>query len=163
MKARLLYVIALAVLILDQVTKFFIEGHLLQETSVPVINKILYFTSVHNHGGAFGIFQSWRGMLTFVSFTVIAVIVLISRRKCLLPMWISLGFALQLGGATGNLIDRVRYGYVVDFIDLRWWPVFNIADIAITVGIACLAYHMFFCETRNSKTCCIAPDQTIKD
>lgn len=146
MKARYLYLIALAVILLDQASKFAVTNRLPFGSSVPVLDGIVYFTVVTNRGGAFGLFQSLAGMLTVITIGVCAAIIVLVRRKIALPAFAGIALALQLGGAVGNLIDRIRFHYVVDFIDLRVWPVFNVADSAITIGIVLLAYYLIFLE-----------------
>lgn len=151
MKARYLYSIALAVVLLDQVTKFLIVNHLPVGSSVPIVGSVVYLTNVRNSGGAFGLFQSWGGLITMISIVVVLGIVIlvgIIRVKRIPPV-LGVALALQLGGASGNLIDRIRYNYVVDFIDLRVWPVFNIADSSITVGILLLAYHILLGDNKQ--------------
>lgn len=149
MRARYLYLLALIVVTLDQTSKYLILSRLPFGSSVPVIDNIMHLTTVRNPGGAFGLFQSWAGLLTFVTIAVIIIIVFLIRRRTPLPVVLGIALAFQLGGAAGNLIDRVRFQYVVDFIDFRVWPVFNLADSAITVGILLLIYYLLFCEGRR--------------
>lgn len=150
MKARYLYLIALAVVVLDQASKFAVISRLPFGSSVPVLDGIVYLTTVRNPGGAFGLFQSWALMLTVVTIAVCVAIVILVRRKVALPAIVGAALALQLGGAVGNLIDRARFHYVIDFVDLRVWPVFNVADSAITIGIVLLAYYLIFLERRRA-------------
>lgn len=149
MKARFLYLIAFAVIALDQASKFAVIYRLPFGSSVPVLGGIVHFTTVENPGGAFGLFQSWAGMLTLITIAVCAAILVFVRRKVSLPVVVGTALALQLGGAVGNLIDRIRFHYVIDFIDLRVWPVFNVADSAITIGIVLLAYYLIFLDRRR--------------
>lgn len=146
MKARYLYLTALAIILIDQASKFAVMNRLPFGSSVPALDGIVYLTVVSNRGGAFGLFQSWAGMLTMITIAVCAAIIVLVRRKVALPPFAGIALALQLGGAVGNLIDRVRFHYVVDFIDLRVWPVFNVADSAITIGIVLIAYYLIFLE-----------------
>ena len=151
MKARYFYIIALLVVILDQAGKHLVLKRLAFGLSIPVLKNVLYITPVENRGGAFGLFQSWAGLLTLLTVAfVIAVVVLVRRRAIRRGGLVGIGLGLQLGGALGNLVDRVRFGYVVDFINFRVWPVFNIADAAITAGLLLLAYDLIFCEGRRS-------------
>jgi len=149
-KARYLYLIALMVVILDQTSKWAILKHLPYGSSVPVIGDIVYFTTVRNPGGAFGMFQSSAGILTVITLAAVIGIAIVVRRRNAVPASAGIALALLLGGSVGNLIDRVRFGHVVDFIDLRFWPVFNVADSAITVGIIVLACYFLFFEGRRS-------------
>ncbi len=128
---------------LDQLTKAAALAALGEGHSLPVLGGLLHLTLTHNAGGAFGLLPlGW-------------LLVLVGVLCCLgLPLlllrWpgVTVGPALLLGliwgGAAGNLLDRIRTGAVLDFIDLRVWPVFNIADIALTVGFAALAAHLLF-------------------
>ena len=126
------------VVLFDRVTKVFFSNLLSYGESIPVIKRILHFTLVHNTGIAFGLFKD-QGVV-FIILPVIAIGLLIfniyyyrNNNEALSRPYI-FAFSLILGGAIGNLIDRIAYGYVIDFIDLRVWPVFNIADSAITIG-----------------------------
>lgn len=78
-----------------------------------------------------------------ISIIVIAVILVAYRQLKESPLRFQLALALQLGGALGNLVDRLRFGYVVDFLDFRIWPVFNLADVAIVVGVILLGWHLY--------------------
>ena len=104
---------------------------------MPVIPKIFHFTLVHNTGIAFGLFKNMG--IVFIIVSVIAILFfswfLYSRRQEKdFSTFSILAFSLIIGGAFGNLIDRLQFGFVIDFIDFRIWPVFNIADSAITIG-----------------------------
>ncbi|HHW54179.1 MAG: signal peptidase II [bacterium] len=138
------YLIGLLVLFFDQLTKFWVQNSMLPRDSIPLIPGVFHLTYVQNTGAAFGFL---RGKTLF--FIVVAVLVLgfiiflaprLSREKPLL----GLVFGLLLGGALGNLIDRIRFGYVIDFLDFRVWPVFNIADMAIVVGVCFLIWEIWF-------------------
>ena len=109
----------------------------LHETiELPV--KFIQLTYIQNFGGAFGIFQHQR--IFFLAAAAVAIVCVLYFFEDIKELG-KLSFisaSLIFGGAIGNLIDRVRFGYVVDFLDLRWWPVFNVADIALTVGVTLL-------------------------
>ncbi len=132
-----------AVVILDRATKIFFSDILSLGESLPVVRNILHMTLVHNTGIAFGLFRN-QGVV-FIIIPVIAVILLIyniyyyrQSGEDLSPLYI-VAFSLILGGAIGNLLDRILFGYVIDFIDFRVWPVFNVADSAITIGAILIA------------------------
>src|SRR5206468_6544533 len=103
------------------------------------------FTYVQNRGAAFGLLQDQTVFFVFVGLLVVAVIGASYRYLPRSGFLVHLALGLQLGGAVGNLIDRIRQGYVVDFVDFgyrsNWWPVFNVADSAIVVGVALLALN----------------------
>ena len=145
-------IIALAVVILDQYTKYLIAQHLPLHHSLPIIEPCLTILHTRNKGIAFGIFSGQVSttqtvLLILTSLAAIAFIFYLLRglgRQCL---YATVTLALILGGAIGNLIDRIRWGEVIDFIDLHWhgyhWPAFNCADSAISVGLVLLVIGMF--------------------
>ena len=129
----------LLVVVIDRLTKLFFSGFLGLNESIAVIQKFLYFTLVHNTGIAFGFFKDCGAV--FIIIPVILTGLLIYniyyyRHSPNLSRTYIVAFSLILGGAIGNLIDRIMLGYVIDFIDFRVWPVFNVADSAITIGAA---------------------------
>lgn len=130
----IMLVIAGAVVTLDRFTKNWFLEHFQVGESRQVF-KFLYFTLVKNTGTAFGLLQGNNRGLLIVSFVILGVLLygargLVERGGT----WAFWGVALILGGALGNIVDRYLYAQVIDFIDLRVWPVFNVADSAITVG-----------------------------
>lgn len=142
MRRATFYLLAAAVVGLDQLTKAWAADALAGGREIPVIPGYLVLSLVHNRGSAFGMFQGGAVALAVVALFAIGLIVYIEHRG--LSGWaVRTAVALQLGGAVGNLIDRVRFQYVIDFIELDWkgrniWPVFNLADMAITAGTAIL-------------------------
>ncbi len=125
------------VLIADQAAKALIEANLVPGEQVDVLGP-LEFTLAHNRGVAFGL-ASGGGVL-LVALTVAALVVvgvLFARDPTRPGMWVAIG--LLAGGALGNLVDRVRAGEVTDYIDLLSWPPFNLADVAVTLGVVVLA------------------------
>ena len=110
---------------------------------MPLIPSILHLTYIQNRGAAFGLLQGHQPLFIGLAVLVIAWL----GREMVKPSTstpVAWGAALVLGGAAGNLLDRVRLGYVVDFIDVRVWPVFNVGDSAITVGVAVLLWSSLF-------------------
>jgi len=136
--------VAGVVVLADQLTKWLASSTLtgLPEQSVPIVGDLFRFTYVYNRGAAFGILQDQRVVFVGVSLVVIGVIIASYRYFPVTGPLLHLALGLQLGGALGNLIDRVRLGYVVDFIDLAIWPVFNLADAGIVIGVGILAFHL---------------------
>lgn len=131
--------LAALVLLVDQFTKYLVIELLPYGWSFPS-EGFFRFTHVHNTGSAFGIFQGLNTPLVFVSFIGVIILVLIYRSQPHPSIWLRLSLGLQLGGAFGNLIDRLRLGYVTDFIDVSIWPVFNLADASIVIGLLLLAW-----------------------
>jgi signal peptidase II len=132
----LVYLLAAALIVADQAAKLAAVEWLRQADSIPVTSW-LSLTWATNTGGAFGVFDSSTGLLTAVALVVVGVLALIVPHLGPSRL-LAVGVACVMGGAVGNLIDRIRVGYVIDYIDLHFWPVFNIADIAITVGAGLL-------------------------
>ena len=139
--------LAVLVVVLDQITKRAAEDRLRGQRSVSVLDDILRLTYVENRGAAFGLLQDQTTFFVFVGILVIGVIAASYRYLPRSGFRLHLALGLQLGGAIGNLIDRIRQGYVVDFVDFgyrsNWWPVFNVADSAIVVGVALLVLNAF--------------------
>lgn len=133
-----LFLIAVIIFTLDQVTKQFALHFLAGKTTVPVIFGIFHLTMVENQGIAFGIFQNY-GALLLVAITIcVAALVVYFARVPESRTFHRICYGFILGGALGNLTDRIRIGHVVDFLDFRIWPVFNIADSFITIGVCLL-------------------------
>jgi signal peptidase II len=150
LKTGYLYILAALIVAVDQASKLFVLLALPFGESVPVIKGVLYLTALYNTGGAFSLFQPWTGLLAAGTAAVVVAIFLVTRMQKSMTRLFGTSLALLMGGAAGNLIDRVRLGRVIDFIDFRVWPVFNIADIAITVGVLFLCYRILFCDTHAS-------------
>lgn len=142
MKAhKYVYFILLSVgtIIADRLTKLWIVRLLpVPGQEIHVLGTALSFTHVHNTGGAFGLFSNFNFLFVIVGILVPVLILIFFRKLLGKGVGWSIGTGLILGGAVGNLIDRLLYGHVIDFIDVHFWPIFNVADIGITVGIGIL-------------------------
>ena len=153
MKNKYLWVgsILSLVLVFDQVTKYLIEKHVRLFETITVIPGFFNVTHVRNRGAAFGVLATvpglWRGVF-FISVTLIALAVIAILIRAATERLHIISFALIASGAIGNLIDRLRYSEVVDFIQWYagsfYWPSFNIADSAITLGVGLLIIDMLF-------------------
>ncbi len=143
------YAVAVLVFALDQVTKWAVRQGLPLGASCPVVGRFLSLTHQHNTGAAFGLFPAWTVPLIVVAAVVTIVLVCYGPRAALQSRILSVGLALQLGGAAGNLHDRLRFGHVTDFIDFHFWPVFNTADAAITCGAGLIAYSLITAKSHK--------------
>ncbi len=150
-KYPLVFAVSGAVLVLDQITKFWVHQGMTLYHSVVIIPHFVDITYLRNTGAAFGFLAGDRSALRTVFFTLVSVVaigcisyLLRSLRPQHKTSLVSL--SLILGGALGNLVDRVRMSEVIDFIDLHWyqyhWPAFNVADSAITIGVVLLLFEM---------------------
>lgn len=144
-----LFVLPLAVVILDQFSKYIVVENMALGESIPIIEEVFHLTYILNPGAAFGMFAHNR--LFFIAIAVIVIgIIIWARREILASPWeIKAGCGLFLGGAIGNLIDRARQGLVIDFFDFRIWPVFNIADIAICIGVGLIIWNLLKTELKR--------------
>jgi signal peptidase II len=138
--------ISSVVVVLDRVSKAWVRHHF-QLGESRAVTSWFYLTFVHNTGTAFGLFQGNNKALLILAFIILAVLLYgargLSERG---GFWGALGVALVLGGAIGNVMDRIHYGQVVDFFDFRIWQVFNVADSAITVGTISLIVGLLWKE-----------------
>ncbi|HHV98570.1 MAG TPA: signal peptidase II [Clostridiaceae bacterium] len=146
-------IIVILIIAADQVSKFFITKNVDLGELIEIIRNFFYITYIRNKGAAWSIFQN--GRYFFIVMTIIASILIIyfllkSKNKIL-----SLSLSFILGGAIGNLIDRIAAGSVVDFLEFHFWsyrfPVFNVADIFITTGTILLAYYLIFIYKEPAK------------
>ena len=144
-------VIAGAIVVLDQVTKAIALQQLAPGVAFPVIDGVLSLTLVMNTGLAFGLLAglpaTWRWLVALSSIVALIVLARVAARVLAGGGWPArLSVALIFGGAVGNLIDRARFGAVVDFVDAHYrgyhWPAFNVADSGITIGVVLLALHL---------------------
>jgi len=150
-KFLMLFTISSFVVILDQATKWLISRSLSYYEEIQVIPGFFNLIYIHNPGGAFGVFAKNQGNLHGILFILIAfaamglVLYLYKNTPPEYPV-LSVGFALIFGGALGNMIDRIRLGEVIDFLDVyighMHWPAFNVADSAITVGMIIFGFYI---------------------
>ena len=155
-------------MLLDQLSKAYVVGLLGDEVGNyrPLLGNLLWLRIVHNSGAAFGMLPDASLLFGLAAVAVSAGILFYSRRLAEASWLVRLPLGLELGGAIGNLIDRVRYGYVIDFIDVRIWPfVFNVSDAAITIGVVLLGVHIALgtdtssrAEAERERT---TPDRTV--
>jgi len=132
----------ICLVLFDQITKWIAAQQLQVGHSVPLPGHVVYLTLVHNPGAAFGILAHATGLLILLTLAVLAIVWANRRKIGKQPLCFKLGLTLGLSGAIGNLIDRLRFGYVIDFLDVRIWPVFNVADVGIVAGVALLFWSI---------------------
>ena len=143
-------VIAVAVIAADQLTKWLVRTNMEPGQSIPG-EGLFRLTYTTNTGGAFGIFSNQAFLLALAAVIGISVFLVYFRYLPLDSTPLKVGLGLDLGGAVGNLIDRLHIGKVTDFIDIGPWPVFNVADSAIVVGTILVAYYLLFSAQRTKK------------
>ena len=128
---------------IDQLSKFYIQSVLALGKSMPVLADIFHITYILNPGAAFGILEHQRLLFIVVATALLLGVLCFQNRLKKEPLRMRLGVALLSGGAMGNLVDRIRLGAVVDFFDFRIWPIFNVADIAIVLGVGLIVWAAF--------------------
>ncbi|MBE9535819.1 MAG: signal peptidase II [Proteobacteria bacterium] len=148
---KLLLIIAPLVIVSDQWVKLIVDRNMLLYQSIEVLENFFHITYIRNKGAAFGILSGADASLRipfFIAVSIVAIVLILyvlKTHKGQSPVF-PVALSLILGGAIGNMIDRVRMGEVIDFLDVHWyqnhWPAFNIADSAITVGMGFLIYQM---------------------
>ncbi len=136
------YVIALLVLAVDQLTKSAAVHLGVEGEQVRLLGPVVSFSLRHNTGAAWGLFGSGGQWLTYLTTAMVIGLFIAGLEAPLMAPYLRRALPLLLGGALGNLLDRLRLGAVVDFIDLNVWPVFNVADIAIVASAVLICYHL---------------------
>ena len=148
-----LLIFAGGVILIDQLSKALILGYVPFNHSITVLKGFFNIIHIHNPGGAFGLMANLSPTLRsliflFISSLAVGVIFYFYKKTPPNYPWLTAAFALIFGGAIGNLIDRVRFGTVIDFLDFYvgnlHWPAFNIADSAISAGIIIFVFHLIF-------------------
>jgi signal peptidase II len=146
--------VAAGVLLLDRITKHLVVENLaVGEMWNPIafLKPFITITHVSNTGAAFGLFRDYGLIFAIVALVVVVGILAFYRYLPAGKLWLRISLGLQLGGALGNLLDRVLLGSVVDFIDIKFWPVWNVADMAIVSGVALLAFQLLFVEREDER------------
>ncbi|HEV2251075.1 MAG TPA: signal peptidase II [Candidatus Limnocylindria bacterium] len=152
----LVAVVAVSVFVLDRITKVAVESGLPVGSSVEVVGQWVRISHVTNSGAAFGLLPERTTLLSILSVLAVLAIVYYYRRLAADSRLIAGTLGMQLGGAFGNLVDRIRQGYVVDFVDVgvpggpRFWS-FNVADSSIVVGIIAVTVLLWWQERRQSR------------
>lgn len=156
LKNPLFWLAAFVSLILDRLTKYWVVQNFKLTTppdSLPLWPGVFHLTYVTNTGAAFSLFSQGGNWLRWLSLIVSLGLICLAWLGPRLSRWEQVGYGFLLGGALGNGADRFATGKVVDFLDVRWiqFPVFNLADVFINVGIACLLIATFGGSSRHSK------------
>jgi signal peptidase II len=136
--------VVLIVVFIDQLSKFYIRTHMVSGASIPVVKDVFHITYVLNPGAAFGLFEHQTIFFLIVAVGLVVGAIYFYPRIPQQYRLLRFGIGLMVGGAIGNVIDRIKTGYVVDFFDFRIWPVFNIADAAIVCGVGCIVFTMIY-------------------
>lgn len=150
MREMWFFLVAGIVIGLDQLSKYLVRANMVLGQSIPE-EGFFRFTYGTNTGGVFGFFSNQTFLITVAAVVSVVVILLYSRHKMAQSMLVKVSLGLILGGSIGNLIDRIRMGAVTDFIDVGAWPVFNLADSAIDIGIVLLIIYLILKMRKDSR------------
>lgn len=144
---RTVLLIASSIVLTDQVSKAYIISDFLQYQYITVIPGIFDIRYIRNTGAAYGMFSDSGHMLVILSFVMLILLAIFRKKIFTTSLMNIVSFGLIAGGIIGNLIDRLKYGYVVDFLDFHWgthsFPAFNIADSAICIGVGLYILHQY--------------------
>lgn len=163
------YLFVYIIIIIDQALKILVHRFMTLGQSVPLLKGILSLTYVRNTGAAFSLFVGFSPYLVAVGLLVVAVVIYFHHTLSAKKPIVHIALAFILAGSVGNLLDRVFRGYVIDYLDLGFWPVFNFADIMINIGV--ILFLLFIFETekceledeREKKQFCDGLDHTCCD
>lgn len=136
--------LALFIVVIDQLSKFYIQTHMVLGMSIPVIQNVFHITYILNAGAAFGLFENQTAFFVIIAVCMVVAAIYFYPRIPKQYRLLRFGTGLIVGGAMGNVIDRIKTGYVVDFFDFRIWPIFNIADVGIVCGVSCIIYTIIY-------------------
>ena len=144
------FVWGVALAIADQLLKKLFSGTMQLGESIPVLPGIFHLTYIQNPGAAFGLFENQTLFFIAIAAFLLAFLAFAYKELAAQGIWVRYGMSLLAGGAVGNLLDRVRLGAVIDYLDLRIWPIFNLADIGICLGATLIVWGLLREEGRET-------------
>ena len=136
------FVWGVALAIADQLLKKLFSGTMQLGESIPVLPGIFHLTYIQNPGAAFGLFENQTLFFIAIAAFLLAFLAFAYKELAAQGIWVRYGMSLLAGGAVGNLLDRVRLGAVIDYLDFRIWPIFNLADIGICLGATLIVWGL---------------------
>jgi len=136
-----LLLISVAIIIVERIIKYYITEYLRIGESIPVIGNVLMITRVENVGAAFGIFRGQNIVFILAAFIVLFLVIYFYNR-IIYDKLLIIATAFIIGGTVGNMTDRLFFNHVIDYIDLSFWPTFNLSDMSLSVGVILLLIYM---------------------
>ena len=151
------YILIILIIVIDQTSKYFVSSLMLSGQTIPIVNNIFHITFVRNSGAAFGMLPGNTALLIAVG-SIAALFILytmyyIPKNK----YYYKIGLSFILAGSIGNILDRVYRGYVVDMFDFRFFPVFNIADAMINIGMVVIVIIFVFGDGKGTRPNALTP------
>lgn len=141
--------LVLFIILFDQLIKYLVSSNMFLGQSIPIIPQIFHLTYILNPGAAFGILENQRYLFIIIATILIIAVIYFYKKIIQLSKFFQIGIALLFSGAIGNMIDRITIGKVIDYMDFRIWPVFNLADVAIVFGCIIIAFNLLFKTERG--------------
>lgn len=147
----LFWLAAIGTFVLDRYTKYLVRTNMVPGQSIPVIQDFFHLTYIENSGAAFGIFKDKTWPLILITLVILGFLLYLAYTMARKDRWLLVSLGMIIGGALGNLIDRIQTGMVVDFFDFRgiWAFIFNVADIGIVIGVIILAWRIILMEKQE--------------
>lgn len=142
----MIYLISIIIIVCDQLFKYLIIRNFIMGQSYPVIDNLFYLTYVKNTGAAFGMLPAYSDFFKYMSAIIVIGFFIYIHFSSIKGIFLNIGAGLIIGGAVGNLIDRIRFDGVIDYLDFQFWPVFNLADIAIVIGTVFIIIYLLRIE-----------------
>jgi len=151
-KNLLFWLIAIFILVVDQISKYLISINVGYHQVIVLINNVLEITYIINNGAAFSLLRGQRWFFVVATTVVFMLIICLHKYIAKQDTVFHIALALFCGGAAGNFIDRLRFGGVIDFVDMQIWPIFNVADSCIVIGVIIIGLKLLISETSLTKT-----------
>jgi signal peptidase II len=145
----LFYLLAFLVFGVDQLIKYFVHREMVVGQSVPLWDGIIKLTYIRNTGAAFSLFSGSSHFLIIVGLIVVLLVIYFYHKVITKELTLQIALAFILGGSLGNLLDRIFRSYVIDYIDVTIWPVFNFSDIMINLGVLLIIFELFLRGKKN--------------
>ncbi|MCQ4637899.1 signal peptidase II [Anaerovorax odorimutans] len=144
------YILIAAIIVLDQIVKKVVTSCMALGESIPVFSQVFHITYIRNQGAAFSLLEGFRGFLILLPAVLIlaALVYIFKKRRTAHPLLLT-SLSFIAGGGLGNVIDRAAFGYVVDYLDFRVFPIFNVADIFVCLGCGLLIVYMIFIDGKK--------------
>ncbi len=143
--------IVFLIILFDQIVKYVIESNMFIGQSVAILPNIFHLTYILNPGAAFGILTNQRYFFIIIAIFLLAIIIYFRKQILKMSKSLQIGIAMLSGGAVGNMIDRIFIGKVIDYIDFRVWPIFNLADVSIVLGCIIIIYKLLFTKEQEQE------------
>ncbi|MFY9175704.1 MAG: signal peptidase II [Peptococcia bacterium] len=147
----ILWLTAIIIFLLDRFTKYLVKTNMEPGQTIPVIQDFFHLTYIENSGAAFGILKNRTWPLILVTIVILVFLIYLAYTMARNNKWLLVSLGLIIGGALGNLLDRIQTGLVVDFFDFRgiWSFIFNVADVGVVVGVIILAWRIILMEKQE--------------